>query len=290
MRPRRALLYMPGDDWRKITKATGLGADCVCMDTEDGVAISRKQEARETIVRALAELDFGRSERLVRVNPAGSELVDADLAALIPARPDGVVLPKVTSAEDVRWVSGQIAEVEASQGWPAGNIRLLAIVETARGIVNLKEIAAADPRLDALIFGAEDLAGDIGAVRTPAGWEMFYARGAVVIHAAAYGLQAIDIVRVDFQDTEGLRLEARQGRELGYEGKQVIHPDQVGPVQEAFTPGEEEIARAKRIVEANTSHQAAGAGAFALDGQMVDRPVVRAAENVLARARAAGVD
>jgi citrate lyase beta subunit len=182
-------------------------------------------------------------------------------------------------------VSEQIAAVEAGRGWPPGEVRLLAIVETARGIVNLKEIASADSRLDALIFGAEDLAGDMGAVRTSAGWEVFYARGAVVVHAAAWGLQAIDIVRVNFKDEAGLRQEARQGREMGYEGKQVIHPDQVGPVQEAFTPGEEEVARARRIVEAHAAHQAAGTGAFALDGQMVDMPVVRAAERVLARAR-----
>jgi citrate lyase beta subunit len=230
-------------------------------------------------------MDFGRSERLVRVNPVGSPFVEDDLAVLLPSRPDGVVVPKVSSAADVRWVSEKIAAVESGRGWPLGEIALLAIVETARAIVNLKEIAGADPRLEALIFGAEDLAGDVGMVRTPAGWEVFYARSAVVIHAAAEGLQAIDIVRVDFQDINALRQESRQGAEMGYEGKQVIHPNQVGPVQAAFTPTEEEIARARRIVEAHAAHQAAGAGAFALDGQMVDMPVVRAAERVLARAR-----
>jgi citrate lyase beta subunit len=281
---------MPGDDWRKINKATTLDVDCICMDTEDGVALNRKEAARETIVRALAELDFGRSERLVRVNPVGSAFVEDDLAALVPARPDGVVVPKVASAADIEWVSKSIADVESAHGWKVGDIRLLAIVESAAGIANLKEIASAGPRLDALIFGAEDLAGDIGAVRTPAGWEVFYARSAVVIHAAANSLQAIDMVRLDYRDLDGLLQEARQGAGMGFDGKQVIHPDQVGPVQAGFTPTESEIAQARRIVEAHAAHQEAGAGAFALDGKMVDMPVARAAERVLARARAAGID
>jgi citrate lyase beta subunit len=162
------------------------------------------------------------------------------------------------------------------------------MIETARGVVNLKEIAGASPRLSALVFGAEDLAGDIGAVRTRAAWEVFYARSAVVTHAAAFGLQALDMVYVDYNDAEGLVREARQGAEMGYAGKQIIHPNQIRPVQDAFTPDEAAIAQAKRILEAHHQHQASGLGAFALDGKMVDMPVVRAAEQVLAKARAAG--
>ncbi len=288
MRARRALLYMPGDDWRKIRKATTLGVDSICMDLEDGVAQNRKPEARAVIAEALNTLDFGRAERLVRINPVGSGLEAEDLAAVLPARPDGVLVPKVNTAEELVWVSQQLAEAEHAHGWPPGEIQLFALVETARGVVNLAAIAEADPRLAALIFGAEDLAGDIGAERTPAGWEVFYARSAVVTHAAAAGLQAIDMLFVDFQDAEGLRAEARQGVELGFSGKQIIHPNQVEPVLAAFSPTEKQIAAAQRIISAHTAHQAAGTGAFALDGKMVDMPVVRAAERVLARARAAG--
>ena len=258
------------------------------MDLEDGVARNRKAEARETIVKALNTLDFGRSERLVRINPVGSGLETDDLAAVLPARPDGVVVPKVGDAATVLWISEQIAEVEQAQGWPVGGIPLFSLIETARGVVNLRSIAGAAPRLAVLIFGAEDLAGDIGAVRTPAGWEVFYARSAVVTHAAAYNLQAIDMLNVDFQDTETLRADAEQGARMGFSGKQIIHPNQVAPVLEAFTPTQEEITAAQRIVEAHETHQAAGTGAFALDGKMVDMPVVRTAEQVLARARAAG--
>ena len=288
MRARRALLYVPGSDERKVLKAAALGADSVCLDLEDGVALNRKAKARQAVRQALTELDFGRSERLVRINSASSGLQREDLTAVLPARPDGLVLPKVSEGEQIRRLSEQVAAFERDQGWEVGGIRLLAIVESARGIVNLPQIASADPRLEALIFGAEDLAGDIGAIRTRQGWEIFYARSAVVTCAAAFGLQAVDMVYVEYRDLDGLRREARQGAEMGYAGKQIIHPDQIGPAQQAFTPDEQEIARALRIVEAHAEHQAAGTGAFALDGAMVDMPVVRAAERLLARARAAG--
>jgi citrate lyase beta subunit len=288
MRARRALLYMPGDDLHKIQKAITLDVDCVCMDMEDGVAANRKAEARSTIASALSKLDFSRSERLVRINPVGSGLEQDDLAAVLPLRPDGVVVPKVESAAQVRQVSQEIARAEEEHGWPAGEIALIVLVETARGIIRLAEIAGADPRLEALIFGAEDLAGDIGARRSREGWEVFYARSALVIHAAAFDLEAIDMVTIDFRNQEALVKEASQGARMGFAGKQIIHPSQVAPVQQAFTPTGEEIAQAVRILDAFARHQEAGLGAFALDGKMIDAPIVKAAERVLSRARAAG--
>ena len=288
MRARRALLYMPGDDLRKIQKAANLGVDCVCMDMEDGVAANRKAAARETIADALRTLEFGASEKLARINAVGSGLESDDLIAVIPSRPDGIVVPKVETGEQIAWVSAQIAGLERAYGWPAGSIGLIAIVESARGVVNLAQIAGADPRLQVLIFGAEDLAGDMSATRTRAGWEVFYARSAVVLHAVAFDLQAIDLVFIDLYDLDGLRQEALTGARMGFTGKQVIHPNQVGPVQEVFTPNNETIAQALRVIQAFEEHQKAGRGAFAMDGKMVDLPVVRAAEQVLARARAAG--
>jgi citrate lyase beta subunit len=288
MRARRALLYMPGDDERKIRKATTLDVDCVCLDMEDGVALSRKDEARTHIPRMLRELDFGRSERLARINPVGSGMEADDLAAALEGRPDGIVIPKVETGDAIRWASDRIAEAERNNGWPAGGIILIVLVETALGIVNLKDIASSDPRLQALIFGAEDLAGDIGAVRTREAWEVFYARSAVVTHAAAFGLQAIDMVYIDYKDTEELIRESQEASRMGYAGKQVIHPNQIAPTQEAFTPDDAAIAHARRVMNAMREHQEAGAGAFALDGKMIDMPLVKAAERVLARARAAG--
>jgi citrate lyase beta subunit len=288
-RVRRAVLYMPGDSRHKIEKALTLDVDCICMDLEDGVGLSQKAAARATIRQALAELDFGRSEKLVRLNPFGSGWEGEDLAATVGGRPHGVVLPKVQSAEALMWLDAKLVEAEANHGWPIGEIAVVAMVETAQGIVNLREICMASARLQALIFGAEDLAGDIGATRTPEAWEVFYARSAVVTHAAAFGLQAIDMVFVDYHDAAGLAREAAEGARLGYAGKQAIHPAQIGPIQSAFTPTEAAIAHARRVVEAARAHQAEGRGAFALDGKMVDAPVVKAAEAVLAKARAAGL-
>jgi citrate lyase beta subunit len=287
MHPRRALLYMPGDDRHKIEKALTLGVDSICMDMEDGVALNRKAEARRGIAAALRELDFGRSEKLARINGYGSGLEREDIEAVMYFRPDGIVLPKVDEAEQIEWVNQKIEAAELAMGWPLQSIRLLAGVETPKGILNLKEIAS-QPRLEALIFGGEDYAASVGATRTPGAEELLYARSAVVAACKAYGLQAIDMVSVSFQDLEALRREARFGAQLGYTGKQVIHPNQVAPVQEAFTPDEAAIQSAQRLVEAFEMQQARGAGAFALDGRMIDMPLVRSAQNVLERARAAG--
>ncbi|MCW5877485.1 MAG: CoA ester lyase [Anaerolineales bacterium] len=284
MRARRALLYVPASDWHKLQKAATLGADCVCLDLEDGVAPNMKAEARQLALRALQELDFGRSERLVRLNGAESGLQAEDLAATLPGRPDGLVLPKVSHPEQLRQISQQIVQHEAAQGWPAGSLALLAQIESALGLVNAREIASGEPRLQALIFGAEDYASDLGAKRSTEGREVAYARSAVVTFAAAYGLQAIDMLWVDFRDGEGLARLAAEGAGLGYSGMQIIHPSQIEPVQNAFTPSTEELAAARRVVEAYEANIAEGRGAFALDGKMVDMPIVKAAQRVLARA------
>lgn len=287
MRARRALLYMPGDDWKKINKALTFGVDSICMDMEDGVAFNRKAEARGPIARALQELDFGSSEKLVRINSVGSGFEADDLEAVIHFRPDGIVLPKCERRDQVQWVSERIEAAELAHGWGLNSVRMLVGVETAAGILNLNEIAA-DPRLDAIIFGAEDFAASIGATRTRGALEVLYARSAVVIACAANDLQAIDMVAVDFRDTVNLKVEAAQGAAMGFSGKQIIHPAQVEPVQSAFTPDDEAIAYARRLVEAFEAHQAEGAGAFALDGKMIDMPLVKNAWKVLERARAAG--
>jgi citrate lyase beta subunit len=261
------------------------------MDLEDGVALSRKQQARETVALALYEIDFGATERLVRLNAVveGGLYVD-DLQVTAPAHPDAYVLPKIESAVQIHGVERFLSQIEADQGWPTGGIRLLAIIETARGVVNLAEIAASSPRLEALIFGAEDLAGDIGAIRSPDGWEVFYARSAVVIHARAAQLQAIDSPYVHLENLPGLEAEAEQALYMGFSGKLAVHPRQVEPIQRLFTPTAEAIEQARRLIAAYEAHQAAGEGVFALDGKMIDTPMLRAAEQVLARARIAGID
>lgn len=280
---------MPGDDRRKIEKGAASGVDAVIMDLEDGVALSSKAAARAVTAASLRDLDYGRTERLVRLNPVGGQLWLDDFNATVSARPDGYVLPKCETAAQVQAVAAQLAETEAAHGWADGGIRLLAIIETAMGVLNLREIATSSPRLDALIFGAEDLAGDMGATRTPDGWEAFYARSAVVLHARAFGLQAVDTPYIRLEDTEGLREQTRLARTMGYTGKLAVHPRQVEPIQTVFTPTREEIEQAQRLIKASSTHQDAGVGVFDLDGKMVDMAMVRAAESVLERARAAGI-
>ncbi|MBI5352367.1 MAG: CoA ester lyase [Chloroflexi bacterium] len=287
MHSRRALLYMPGDNWKMITKSVTLSVDSICMDMEDGTAVNRKAEARATIVKALQELDFGASEKLARINSVGSGFEKDDIEAVLPYHPDGIMIPKVESYEHVEWASRIIEAAELKYGWAMNSVRVLIGVETAKGILNLKEIAA-HPRLDAIIFGGEDFAASVGATRTKDAIELLYAREAVVVACAAFDLQAIDIVTIDYKDIEALRVESEFGARLGFVGKQIIHPAQVEPVQTAFTPNDEAIAYAKRIVETFEASQKEGKGAYSLDGKMIDMPLVKNAQKVLARAKAAG--
>lgn len=285
-RPRRSLLFCPGTERRKIDKASQLNADGVIIDLEDAAALTMKTEARECTAQALRELDFGQSERLVRINPRSSGLMADDLAATGAAGslPDTFVLPKVESAVDVVAAADQLEPLEKAAGVSIGMTRLIAIIESARGVVNLREIATAHPRLVALIFGADDLCGDIGATRSPGGDEVHYARSAVVIHAAAENMQVIDTPFMDLHDETRLIAETQEALAMGYTGKLAIHPKQVGPIIDAFTPSGEQVEAAKRLIAAHEAHQQAGRGVFALDGKMVDMPMVRAALRVLSRA------
>ena len=284
-RLRRAPLFIPGDSQRKIEKGLGLDADSIILELEDGVAYNRKKEARQIVTQVLQDMDFGRSERLVRINAFDSGLAESDLTATLIGQPDGYVIPKVESGAIIKAISQKISQFETEHNWPPGQIKLLAIVETALGVMNLRDIATADPRLEALMFGAEDLAGDIGAIRTGPGWEVFYAKSAVVTTAAAFGLEAIDTPYIHLKNPEGLAVEAQQAAELGYSGKMAIHPAQLTPLHTIFTPSPEAIAAAKRLLDAHEAHQASGSGVFTLDNKMVDMPMVRAAQKIIEKVK-----
>ena len=257
-----------------IERAAEQTVDAVILDLEDAVAPEQKGNARQRIDEALRQLDFGRTERLVRINGPESEYWTADLAVVADLPVEGIVVPKVETAAQIHAINEAVST----------RIPVFAMIETALGVMNIREIANA-ANLAALLFGAEDLAVDIGATRSTAGWEIFYGRSAVVTAAAAYGLQAVDMVYTDFENDDGLREESLFGRQLGYTGKMVIHPRQVEVVNRAFAPSTAEVEAAERLVAAAELGLRAGVGAFQLNGRMVDRPMILAAEHLLERAQ-----
>ncbi|HPS41738.1 MAG TPA: CoA ester lyase [Anaerolineaceae bacterium] len=286
---RRAMMYVPGNDLHKIEKAAALNVDAVILDLEDGVAPGRKDEARQVIRHALESIDFGRTERFVRINALASGRGEADLQAIVPGTPDGILVPKVDDASIPDRVDQLLSSLEKEHRIEPGSISIAATIEGAIGFLNLRDICQSSPRLQALVFGAEDFTADTGITRTREAQELLLARSLLVLHGAAFGLSLIDMVQTAFSDMPLLEAECQRGTELGFTGKQVIHPAQVETVQRVFSPSEKAIAHALRVVESAHQAQSEGRGAFALDGHMVDAPVVKRAENILRRARAAGM-
>lgn len=287
MHSRRALLYVPGSDLHKIEKAAGLEVDCVVMDLEDGVAETRKDEARQIVATALKEVDFGRSERVVRVNGFSSWRTEADLAEILPAHPEAILLPKVSDAAQIEKINAIMLAAEVQYQWAPQSIALIGIVESARGMVALESICQQSeryPRFQDIVFGAEDFSADMGATRTPAATELLYARSRLVMYCVAFGLQAIDLVTVNFKEEEVLERESTQGAQMGYAGKQIIHPAQIAAVQRIFTPSPAEVEWARALVTEAHNYAERGVGAFVFEGLMVDAPVIKRAEMILARA------
>jgi len=270
---RRSVLFSPGDDPEKLRKASGFDADVVVFDLEDAVVPDAKPAARETVRDALADVVPADPEVCVRVNPVGRGAAEDVAVALAETVPDSVMLPKTGDAEDVAGLAGLLADAGI-------DCPILALVESAAGVLHAEAIAAHDAT-DALVFGAEDLAGDVGATRTAEGGELDHARQHVVLAARAAGISPIDTHYPNYTDEAGLRAEAERALELGYDGKLAVHPAQATTLNDVFTPTPERLAWARRLLEAS---EEADGGVFVLDGEMIDAPQVRQAEWVLARA------
>ncbi|KAI9015538.1 Pyruvate/Phosphoenolpyruvate kinase-like domain-containing protein [Hyaloraphidium curvatum] len=273
---------MAGSDDRKLQSSLKSAADTIVYDLEDGVAINRKGEAREKVFNALETFDIGKREKAVRINSVGSGLEVDDLSVILRSKNlRAIVIPKVQSASDVLFVARMIDAVAPESN--RQNVRLLAAIESAMGILNLREISTSEPRMDGLIFASEDYCADVHCTRTPSRTEMQYARQALVTHAAAFGLQAIDLVCVDYQNDATLEEECNEGRQWGFTGKQAIHPRQVDIIQRVFAPSSKDVEYAKRIVDGFDEFVRKGVGAFTLDGKMIDAPVVKWAQKIIAR-------
>jgi citrate lyase subunit beta/citryl-CoA lyase len=283
----RSLLFVPADSEKKLAKALGSGADILLLDLEDSVAITRKPAGRDMARDFLKARPAG-ARAYVRINPLATEFAAADLDAVMPGRPDGIMLPKAAGGDEVRTLDRMLGTLERSNGLNPGSTQILPIVtETARAMFTLGTYAGASARLSGLMWGAEDLAADIGALanrRPDATYEAPFAlaRSLCLFAAAAAGVAAVDTVYADFRDSAGFERECQDGARLGFTAKAAIHPDQVAIINRVFTPDAKAVEHARRIVEAFA--KAPDAGVVSLDGMMVDRPHYVAAQRVLARA------
>lgn len=285
-RLRRSRLYLPGGEPKFMAGAGLYGADGVILDLEDSVHPEEKDAARRLVASALRGLDFGGAERMVRINQGEAGL--EDLEAVIPAQPDLILIPKVERPEQVRRVEEKIAALQQELG-TSRPIWLMPILESALGLEHAFAIATASESNVALTIGVEDYTADLGVVKTRGGAESLWARARLINAAKAAGLQAIDSVFGDVADIEGLAAWAEGSRALGFEGMGCIHPRQIPVIHRAYAPGEEEIARALRIVEAFEKAQEEGKGVVSLGSKMIDAPVVLRAVALVRRARAMGL-
>ena len=282
MRIMRSWMFVPGHQQRMIDKAYGLKLDVAMFDLEDGVPPGEKNTARAMMPETL-DRPSGGMLRFVRIHPVGTKEIEVDLPTVIRPGLDGLTLTKVNCPEDVAQVSAILDEREEEAGLQRGSVRLLATIESARGLIQAPAIAAASPRLVGLMFGAEDFAMDLGLfnVRQGEASDFLYARSALAVAAVSERLQAIDRVYLDIQNPAGLEKDTQTARDLGFTGKALIHPAQIEVVEQVFRPTDAEITHAQRVIAAFEAAEAAGAGAVAVDGQMVDLPVVERARRVL---------
>jgi len=283
----RSLLFVPGDSERKLARSEGSHADSLVLDLEDAVPADRTEIARTMVLEYLrAHRDRSKTRLWVRINPLATPKAIPDLAAIVAGAPDGIMLPKVTSAADVVMLDHFLCALEAREGVAAGSIAILPVAtETPAAVFALGSFAGCSPRLSGMTWGAEDLSAAVGAStnRGPDGdLEFTYklARSLCLLAAVAADVQPIDTVSVNFKDAEALRKESEAARRAGFTGKIAIHPDQVDVINAAFTPGPEDVAYANRVIEAFAS----GAGTVGLDGKMLDRPHLKQARRTLALA------
>ena len=279
---RRTRLYIPGNNARLLAFCDTFGPDCLLLDLEDAVPPEEKDAARFLVRRVLATLDFGDTELWVRINPldrGGEE----DLRVVLGGKPHGICLPKAESPVEITRLAGLLYELEGRLGLP-WRVWIMPIIESPKGVAQAADIARVSERVVCLAFGAEDYTREVGCARS---WEaLLWARSQLVAAAKAAGIQASDTVYGELEDEVGLREEVRQAKALGFDGKGVIHPLQIGPVHEEFAPTPEEVRWAEGVVRAAAEAQSRSKGVVTYQGRMVDRPVLERARRVLALAQA----
>ena len=286
---RRSMLFLPGNAPKMIINGNYLGSDAVIFDLEDAVAPDQKDAARLLVRNVLGALEFDRVETIVRINSIDTPYWQKDLEAIVPCKPDIIMLPKTGQAKDVEVVDDYLAALEEKLGMEPGTVRLMPLIETALGIENAYFIASARKRVVALFLGAEDLTADLRCKRTKEGREIDYARSRMVNAARAAGVDVYDTPFTDVNDDEGIVADATYAKSLGFTGKASISPRHITAINTVFSPTKADIAYAYEVMDAIAEAKAQGKGAIALRGKMIDAPIVARAEQTIAAAKALGL-
>ena len=283
---RRSMLFLPGNTPNIIVNGDALGADNVILDLEDAVAPDQKDAARILVRSAIKAIGFKNVELTVRINSLDTPYWRDDLEEIVPLAPNMIMPTKVNGADDVLTLDAAISEIEAKSGLANGTVKLIPLIETAKGLENAAAIASACPRVAAIFLGAEDLTADLRCPRTKEGTEIFYARSRMVSAARAAGVDVYDTPFTDVNDDEGIVRDAQFARSMGFTGKACISPRHVRAVNAAFSPTQKEIDYAYEVLEAIRQAKEQGRGAISLHGKMIDKPIVTRAEQTIAMAEA----
>lgn len=287
---RRSMLFLPGNAPNMIINGDALGADCIILDLEDAVSPDEKDAARLLVRSAMKNMGFAGVEITVRINSMDTEYWRDDLDAVIPLKPDFIMLPKSGCAEDIKQLDAYIAGIEEKCGMDKGGVKLIPLIETALGVENAFNIAAASERVAALLLGGEDLTADLRCRRTKSGDEISYARARLVCAARAAGIDVYDTPFTDVNDDEGIIADAEYAKSLGFSGKAAIAPRHVRAINEIFSPSPKDIRYAKDVFEAIRLGREQGKGAVSLRGKMIDKPIVERARQTLEAARQLGLE
>ena len=286
---RRTMMFVPGNNPSMVKDAHIYGPDSIMFDLEDSVSLNEKDAARFLVYNALKSIDYEGVETVVRINGLDSPYGMEDLEAIVRAQPDVIRLPKTESAQDVIDVEKEIERIEKEAGIPVGKTKMMAAIESAFGVFNAYEIATSSKRLMGIALGAEDYVTNLKTTRSPEGIELLAARSQIVLAARATGIYAFDTVYSDVNNEEGFRNEVKLIKQLGFDGKSVINPRQIGVVNEIYTPSEKEIEKSIRVIRAAEEAEKKGSGVVSLNGKMIDKPIIERAQRVLMLAEAAGI-
>lgn len=287
-RLRRTMMFLPANNPAMITDAHIYEPDSIMIDLEDATSVNQKDAARLLVYHALKRINYGKTETVVRINGLDTPFGKDDIRAVVKAGVDVVRLPKTDSPDEIIEVDRLITEAEKECG-REGKTLIMAAVESAKGVLNAKEIALASPRMMGIALGAEDYVTNLKTSRSKHGWELYYAREAIVLAARNAGIYCFDTVYADVNNLDGFREEVQFIKDLGFDGKSCIHPKQVQVVHEIYTPTQKEIEKSIRIINGAKEAEAKGSGVISVDGKMINGPIITRAYRVLELAKASGV-